>query len=129
MIRGVKPNGYAVSCDSDGKKCEHETRQCVHCQFSWAYGEPHFPEELDELLGHPTRRGWCVQCGGFLCGRKQCFLQQQKLIQHMRDRFNQTRSCVPYEEWSERLFARLQKQFPLDPGLTVTESGLIVPSR
>ncbi len=36
-------------------------RQCVHCQYTWTY-KP----------GSGTRRGFCVVCNGFICGKPRC---------------------------------------------------------
>lgn len=34
---------------------------CVHCGYLWVW-EP----------GSGKRRGWCLKCGGFVCGHKAC---------------------------------------------------------
>ncbi len=119
MIRGRKPNGYTVSYDSELRKIEAETRQCVHCQFNWSYGDPH-QEEL--YIGSPTRRGFCVRCQGWLCGRDCCIQQQIRLT-------GNTSDCIPFEDWNSRIRDKVEKYLPLDPDLTFTESGLIVPRR
>jgi hypothetical protein len=116
MIHGHKPNGYYVTATGEGHKIEGESHQCVHCQFVWEYHP-----------GSGIKRGYCLNCDGFLCGRDECFREQQKFIEYMKLRYNQTRSCVPFEEWNSRMREKLEKVMPLDPSLTVTESGLIVP--
>jgi hypothetical protein len=120
VIRGRKPNGYTVGFTQDGHKVEAETRACIHCGFNWSYGDPHFPEELDALLGHPTRRGWCFKCCGWLCGRRACLEQQVQLT-------GNTTDCMPYEEWCNRVMDKVGKYLPLSPELTITAGGLIVP--
>ncbi len=60
------------------------TRQCVHCG-------------RHEVIraGSGKKRGWCVKCTGFLCGRKPCL-----------------QNCVPYEariEYEEAQNARKQE--------------------
>lgn len=72
MIHGHKPNAYFVTSDGEGHKTEGECRQCVHCQFTWEYHP-----------GSGVERGWCVMCGGFLCARPACQIEQRKLIDLM----------------------------------------------
>lgn len=117
MIRGHKPNGYTVSFDSDLKKIEAETRQCIHCQYNWSYGDPH-QEEM--YIGPPTRRGFCNKCQGWLCGRDECIQQQIALT-------GNTTDCIPFEDQVNRLRDKVHKYLPLDPDLTITPGGLIVP--
>ena len=117
MIHGHKPNGHFFTFNQFGNRVEGETHMCVHCQTMWTY-KP----------GSGIQRGYCLNCGGFICGRQECQAQQKRLIELMRDRFNQTRSCVPFEEWNDRLREKLAPKLPLEPGLTITESGLIVPT-
>lgn len=121
MIIGEKPNGYAVTYNADGRRIEFETRQCIHCQYTWSYGAPHQPEELQDLLGHPTLRGWCSRCNGWLCSRRSCIEQQLRLTR------GTDRDCIPFEEWNKRILDKVGKYFPLDPDLTVTQQGVIVP--
>jgi hypothetical protein len=109
MIRGQKPNGYFVTTDADGKKIEGETRQCVHCQFQWIYRP-----------GSGDRRGYCLKCGGFVCARPECIAQQIRLTGNAAD-------CVSFYDWNSRLEDKVRKLLPLDPALTVTPEGLIVP--
>lgn len=116
MIHGHKPSAYFATADGDGHKIEGECRQCVHCQFTWEYRP-----------GSGIERGYCLMCGGFICARPECLMQQKQLIDIMQQRYNQTRSCVPYEEWVNRLRDKIEKMLPLDPALTVTDSGLIIP--
>ncbi len=116
MIHGHKPSSYFVTADGEGNKIEGECRQCCHCQYTWEYRP-----------GSGIERGYCLTCSGFLCARAECILQQKRLVDLMRERHNVTRSCVPYEEWNNRLVEKFAHKFPLDPNLTVTESGVIVP--
>lgn len=118
MIHGHKPSSYFVTADGDGHVISGEGRQCIHCQFTWEY-QP----------GSGIERGWCLRCGGFLCARPECQLLQRKLIEMHLQRYGQTRSCVPFEELNNRIIEKVKHLLPLEPGLTVTESGLIVPTR
>lgn len=61
MIVGRKPSGFTVGLDLSGNKVELETRQCVHCQFTWTY-KP----------GSGVTRGFCLKCFGLLCARPEC---------------------------------------------------------
>lgn len=116
MIHGHKPNGYFRTFDASGKAVEGETRQCVHCQKMWNY-KP----------GSGTWRGWCLNCGGFLCGEPHCFAQQKTWTEEWLALTGKVRSCIPLEEWNARRIERLAHKFPLDPDLTITEAGVIVP--
>ena len=116
MIHGHNPSGYFVTADGDGHRIEGETRQCIHCLFTWEY-KP----------GSKIQRGYCLKCGGFICARAECMAEQLRFIEMMRVQYNQTRSCVPFEEWNSRLKEKISHKLPIEPGLTVTESGLIVP--
>lgn len=116
MIHGHKPAAYFVTGDGEGHKIEGEQRQCVHCQFLWDYRP-----------GSGETRGYCLRCGGFLCGRHQCMVDQQRYIEMMRIHYNQTRTCVPFEEWNNRIRERVGHKLPLDPEMTFTEAGIIVP--
>lgn len=39
-----------------------DTLQCVHCGMHWV-----------PAPGSGTKRGWCSQCKGHLCGKEACF--------------------------------------------------------
>jgi len=116
MIHGYKPASYFQTADENGCKIEGECRQCVHCQYTWEYRP-----------GSGIERGYCLQCGGFICARPQCILEQKQYIDWMRLRYNQTRSCVPFEEWNSRLREKIGHLLPLDPQVTMTPSGLLIP--
>lgn len=58
MISGDRPSGYIATSD---EKCFAETRQCVHCQYTWIY-----------IPGSGAKRGICLKCYGLLCGRPEC---------------------------------------------------------
>lgn len=116
MITGHKPNGYTVTTDADGRRIEGETRMCIHCQFMWEYAP-----------GSGTVRGFCTNCNGFVCARPECIAEQKRLVDDYLARTGRTRSCMPFEEWNNRIRDKIEKLFPLDPELTVTDSGLVVP--
>jgi hypothetical protein len=59
LITGNKPSGYIADMSN---RVIGETRQCVHCQYTWVY-QP----------GSGNRRGFCTKCNGLLCGSKKCF--------------------------------------------------------
>ena len=65
MLKEVsrRPAGFILVTDIDtGKRIfEGEVRQCIHCQYTWR----HVP-------GSGVRRGWCMRCNGFTCGRARC---------------------------------------------------------
>jgi hypothetical protein len=115
MIHGHKPNGYLVTT-VQGVRLEQETRQCVHCQYMWVYNP-----------GSGDTRGFCLNCGGFICGRPQCAAQQKYFIEQHLAATQKVRGCIPLEEWNNRRIEKLAHKFPLEPGLTVTADGLIVP--
>jgi hypothetical protein len=123
MISGHKPSAYFLTFDGEGKRIEGECRQCVHCQYTWEYRP-----------GSGVERGFCIRhgnppvgCGGFLCARAECFQMQRWLIHFMQIHYNQTRSCVPWEEWNNRVHEKIGHLLPLAVDLTITSSGLIVP--
>ena len=109
MIHGHKPSGYFSTADGDGRRLEGETRQCIHCQFTWKYSP-----------GSGDRRGYCVKCGGFVCARAQCIAEQLRLTGNAAD-------CIPFDDWNRRMIDKVAKFLPLDPALTVTPAGIIVP--
>ncbi len=64
LLKNVSRNpvGIVLITDMHGKTIwEGEVRQCMHCQYTWKY-EP----------GSGNLRGFCYNCGGHICGRKQC---------------------------------------------------------
>jgi hypothetical protein len=99
MIHGHKESGYFVTADGEGRKIEGETRQCVHCQFTWEY-KP----------GSGDVRGFCLKCNGFLCGRPECFSEQKTITGMYQLTTGKTRSCISFEEWNEFLRQQLEKQ-------------------
>ena len=118
MIHGHKPNGYYVTATGEGHKIEGETRQCVHCQYTWQYRP-----------GSGITRGYCLSCDGFMCGRDECLLEQKKLTEMFLHNTGKVRNCMPWEEWQGRIQEKIAKMLPLEPGLTVTESGLVIPRK
>jgi hypothetical protein len=125
MIRGYKPNGYSLNFSREGKRIEAETRQCVHCQYTWGYGDEH--DEPISMLGHATRRGYCLKCGGWVCCRDVCIQKQLRLVDFYLETTGKIRSCIPYEEWVNRIREKTEKLFPLNPDLTMTQNGIIIP--
>lgn len=47
--------------DTGERLFEGYLRQCMHCQYTWTY-KP----------GSGIRRGFCVNCNGFICGKPRC---------------------------------------------------------
>lgn len=113
MIHGHKENGYFVTQDRDGNKIEGSTRQCVHCQAIWQY-----------VPGSGIRRGYCVNCDGFVCARPECFAQQKKWISWWLERTAKVRSCIPFDEWNSRLAEKVLHRVD---NYTITESGVLIP--
>ena len=116
MIHGHKPSSYFVTFDGEGRKIEGECRQCVHCQYTWEYHP-----------GSGVQRGYCLECGGFVCARPECFMEQVRRVDEYLAKTGQRRHCIPFDEWNERLREKIEKLLPLDPGFMVTESGLVIP--
>ena len=112
MIEGRRPNGYLVTCNEFGGRVEKETRQCVHCQFTWDY-DPH------EEARARTLRGFCLRCYGYTCERHECHLQMKNLVRE----FPEQGDCMPYERY---IHLRLQR-IANHPLWEVTPTGLIVP--
>ena len=113
MIHGHKPGGYFASADVNGHLIEGETRQCCHCQFVWEY-KP----------GSGTKRGWCLKHNGFLCGREECFRDQERHINLYFINTGKVVSCIAFEEWNDFLAARQEQ---LKGEFHITGAGLIVP--
>ena len=107
MIVGHKPNGYTSTATGEGKKVEGETRQCVHCQYTWQY-QP----------GSGARRGFCLHCYGLICGREECF-RQQALVHQTYPDYN----CMPYNDFINRELER----FARESGYELTPSGILIP--
>lgn len=118
MIVGHKPNGYTSTFDGHGNKVEGETRQCVHCQSMWEYRP-----------GSGTIRGFCLRCNGFLCAQQSCMRQQTEWIDAYYNLTGKRVSCIPFEDWNNRIRDRVAKMLPLEPGWTINEFGLVVPER
>ncbi len=87
----MRPAGYFVSTDPDGRITEGETLQCVHCNAHWIVRP-----------GSGIKRGWCLRCMGPHCGQAACW------------------SCEPFEkklerwEMRERLVQAARKTLCLD---------------
>lgn len=56
--QSVKKPAGAVLVDG---KYVGDTRQCVHCSAHWVVEH-----------GSGKKRGWCMNCKGFLCGSPNC---------------------------------------------------------
>lgn len=110
-IEGRKPNGYLVTGDGEGRRIEKETRQCVHCQFTWIY-DPHAEARARNV------RGFCTTCFGFTCERPECHAEQEIEL-----RAFPGRRCISFREaYNRRLF-----KIAADPLWEVTPSGVIMP--
>lgn len=72
------PKGYFIITGPAGLCDEGETLQCVHCGMHWKV-EP----------GSGRKRGFCLQCGGPTCGKKECEIK-----------------CLPFEKAMEQAEAR-----------------------
>jgi len=97
MIHGHKPNGYFVTADGNGHKIEGESRQCVHCQYTWEYHP-----------GSGIQRGYCLKCDGFMCARPECQQEQIELCSAWLARTSKVRSCIPFDEWNGRIAEKLK---------------------
>lgn len=108
MIRGHKPSAYFEAGAADGySKRSGECRMCAHCNFNWEY-QP----------GSGIKRGFCVKCDGWLCGRPECDLLQKALLQQ----FNLEYGCIPYSDVNHRL----REGYAKDPRFEVLPSGIVV---
>lgn len=112
MIRGHKPNAYFTTADGDGHKIEGEQRQCVHCQFCWAYRP-----------GSGITRGYCLRHDGWLCGRPECEAMQHRMLVEFASISGSTdRHCIAYSDYVERQ----RERFLRDPRYTVLPSGIVL---
>lgn len=111
MIEGRKPNGYLVRGDSEYRKIERETRQCVHCQFTWEY------DPREEARARNVR-GFCLRCYGFTCERAECHAEQKLMLLD----FPGT-PCISFHEHYRRRLEQISKH----PLWEVTPGGLIIP--
>jgi len=117
MIHGNRASGYTVTGDGDGVRREGETRQCVHCQYTWEY-----------VPGSGTRRGWCLKHGGFICARPECEHQQQELTSQYLVLTGRVVSCLAFEEWNNELMEIAGRQHGrLGTDFELTASGVIIP--
>jgi hypothetical protein len=66
-------------------------------------------------------------CDGFICARSECLLEQRRMVDELQAQTGRVRHCIPFQEWNERLIEKVVKHLPLDPDLTITPAGLIVP--
>ena len=44
----------------DGREVA-DTLTCVHCDLTWI-----------RIPGSGRKRGWCMECGGVTCGKREC---------------------------------------------------------
>jgi len=111
MIRGHKPAAYFVTGDGT-VKVEGEQHQCVHCQFLWNY-KP----------GSGIRRGYCMKCDGWLCGRSECEEMQRAMLSQFNHLGGATdRHCIPYNDYVNRQRDELLKTGKWE----ATGSGILI---
>jgi hypothetical protein len=114
VIVGHKPAAYFVTADGEGHRIEGEQRQCVHCQYCWTYRP-----------GSGHRRGYCLRCDGWLCGRPECVAMQRRMLQRFSHLPGATdRHCIPWTDYVNRQRDDLAR----DPRYTVLPSGLVLVS-
>jgi hypothetical protein len=66
-----RPSGYFQTIDPVSfAKLEGETRQCVHCGFTWIYNPK--VSFSRKLAGKEVNRGICMKCFGQTCARPEC---------------------------------------------------------
>ena len=72
-----KPSGQIIIM-SEGGQWECDTKQCVHCQYTWAV-----------TFGSGRKRGFCQSCNGPTCGRTQCIpcCPAEKQLEQMEKKF------------------------------------------
>ena len=75
LLRFPRKGTGALLRTLDGVETERPTLMCAHCQYTWVV-QP----------GSGRRRGFCRNCMGPTCGRRDCELL-----------------CVPWEQAMERL--------------------------
>ena len=113
MIHGHKPSGNFVTFDGEGRKIEGETRQCIHCQYTWEYHPglegPKRPARLGVNQKAEGQRGWCLKHCGFLCGRAECFEEQERMIAIYALQTGKVVSCISIEEWNDFLMSQMVK--------------------
>jgi hypothetical protein len=107
VIEGRRPNGYLVS--NGDIRIERETRQCVHCQFTWVYS-PHAEAAARNI------RGFCLRCYGFTCERPECHAEQAGMLRDLPGR-----PCISFWEHYQRRLEQIAKS----PHFEVTPAGLI----
>ena len=106
MIHGHKPAGYFVTATGEGLKIEGESRQCVHCQYHWAYAP-----------GSGITRGYCLRCDGWLCARAECEREQAlRRLQYP------GYACMPFEHWVERQ----REDYARDSRYVVLPGGIVL---
>ena len=101
MLQKNRPSGYFSTFNVEsGKKIEGETRQCIHCQYTWIY-QP----------GSGRKRGWCIRCQGLLCGQYNCMkycinveqrLKGQEKLQNWVELVNSFRGATILGKTSEK---------------------------
>lgn len=69
-----KASGYFQYFDPlTGNRTEGETRQCVHCGYTWIYDPRHqFRRQLGLKTPEPVIRGTCLKCMGLVCAQPAC---------------------------------------------------------
>lgn len=56
--------GYIEIVRPEGPPIARDTMQCQHCMRHWVVNP-----------GSGRHRGWCVKCGGPLCGAEKCMTE------------------------------------------------------
>ena len=68
-----RPSGYIQSFDPKTfRRLEGETRQCIHCAFTWIYNPRDSFGGLVPTDQKRTIRGKCIKCHGLVCAREEC---------------------------------------------------------
>lgn len=83
-----RPSGYIQSFDPQTfRRLEGETRQCVHCAFTWIYNPRDSFGSLVPGEQKKSIRGKCLKCYGLVCARPECMalgcINQNQLIDSM----------------------------------------------
>jgi hypothetical protein len=68
----LRPEGGVLV---DGRQMA-DLLQCRHCQHTWIVRP-----------GSGTRRGWCLRCGGPLCGKPACMTGCTPIDQQVEDAY------------------------------------------
>lgn len=76
MKRLDRASGYFRYFDPiSGRVVEGETRQCVHCGFTWIKSPESFTGIQASAPTQKQTRGTCLNCHGLICARPTCLRQ------------------------------------------------------